>query len=48
MMEERFVRRSSVQMERYLVLTEWGFFDIDPYLVLEDVDMSFTQTNLSV
>jgi hypothetical protein len=48
MMEERFVWRSSFQMERYLVLTEWAFFDIDPYLVLRDVDMSFTQIKLSL
>jgi hypothetical protein len=48
MMEERFVWRSSVQMEKYMVFTEWGFLDIDPYLMLEDVDMSFTKINLSL
>ena len=48
MMEERFVWRSSVQMEKYMVFTEWGFLDIDPYPMLEDVDMSFTKINLSL
>jgi hypothetical protein len=29
-------------------LDRMGFLDIDPYLMLEDVDMSFTKINLSL